>query len=156
MQIKLIFAGEVFHLASFWRRVFLEPGNGLILTQPEQPQSGQLAETCLRSVWVAYKFLQTLFCSELLCVRSVTQDDLVRADAKDIPRIFQVCTLTFHSCVSHAKYFKRCQCKTQTANCGPGIKCRLSVNCSLQTESKTQTGAKCRLSINCSRGRARV
>ena len=45
------------------------------------------------------------------------------------------------------------QCKTQTADCGPGVKCRLSVKCRLQTKSKTQAGVKCRPSINCSRGR---
>ena len=39
------------------------------------------------------------------------------------------------------------QCKTQTADCGPGVKCRL------QTESKIQAGVKCRPMINCSRGR---
>ena len=34
------------------------------------------------------------------------------------------------------------QWKTQTADCGPGVKCRLSVKCRLQTESKTQTRVK--------------
>ena len=42
---------------------------------------------------------------------------------------------------------KTADCRLQTADCGPGVKCRL------QTESKTQTGVKCRPSINCSRGR---
>ena len=34
------------------------------------------------------------------------------------------------------------QCKTQTADCGPGVKWRLSVECRLQTESKMQAGCK--------------
>ena len=45
------------------------------------------------------------------------------------------------------------QCKTKTADCGPGVKCRLCVKCRLETESKTQAGVKCRPSINCSRRR---
>ena len=49
--------------------------------------------------------------------------------------------------------FKIGQCKTQTADCGPGVKCRLWVKCRLQTKSKTQAGVKCRPSINCSCGR---
>jgi len=32
-------------------------------------------------------------------VRSVTQGDVIRADAKDIPRIFQVCKFALNSCV---------------------------------------------------------
>lgn len=33
-------------------------------------------------------------------MRSVTQGDVIRADAKDIPRIFQVCTaFALNSCV---------------------------------------------------------
>ena len=36
-------------------------------------------------------------------------------------------------------------CRLQTADCGPGVKCRLSVKCRLQTKSKTQTGVKCRI-----------
>ena len=35
--------------------------------------------------------------------------------------------------------------RLQTADCGPGVKCRLSVKCRLQTESKTQAGVKCRM-----------
>ena len=51
------------------------------------------------------------------------------------------------------KLFKEIgQCKTQTADCRPGLKCRLCVKCRLQTESKTQAGVKCRPSINRSRG----
>ena len=44
-------------------------------------------------------------------------------------------------------------CRLQTADCEPGVKCRLCVKCRLQTKSKTQVGVKCRPSINCSRGR---
>ena len=33
-------------------------------------------------------------------------------------------------------------CGLQTADCGPGVKCRESVKCRLQTESKTQAGCK--------------
>ena len=40
-----------------------------------------------------------------------------------------------------------------TADCRPGVKCRLCVICRLQTQSKMQVGVKCRPSINCSRGR---
>ena len=52
--------------------------------------------------------------------------------------------------------------RLQTADCGPGVKCRLSIKCRLQTESETQVGCimqnedycrlgvKCRPSINCS------
>lgn len=62
---------------------------------------------CLRSVWVALKFLQTFFCSKLFHVRSVTQGDVIRADAKDIPRIFQVCTFALNSwllqCLFHGE-----------------------------------------------------
>ena len=46
-------------------------------------------------------------------------------------------------------------CGLRTADCRPGVKCRLCVKCSwcrLQTESKTQAVVKCRPSINCSRG----
>lgn len=32
-----------------------------------------------------------LYSSKVFHVRSVTQGDVIRADAKDIPRIFQVC-----------------------------------------------------------------
>ena len=44
-------------------------------------------------------------------------------------------------------------CGLWNADCGPGVKCRLSVKCTLQTESKTQAGCKmqnedCRLGIN--------
>jgi len=35
-------------------------------------------------------FSLTFLCSKLFHVRSVTQGDVIRADAKDIPRIFQV------------------------------------------------------------------
>ena len=45
------------------------------------------------------------------------------------------------------------QCKTQTADCRPGVRCRLCVKCRLQTKSKTQAGVKFRPTINCSRGR---
>ena len=31
------------------------------------------------------------------------------------------------------------QCKTQTADCRPGVKCRLRVKCRLQTRGKMQT-----------------
>jgi len=34
-----------------------------------------------------------LFSSKVFHVRSVTQGDVIRADAKDIPRIFQVCSM---------------------------------------------------------------
>lgn len=65
---------------------------------------------CLRSVWVALKFLQTFFCSKLFHVRSVTQGDVIRADAKDIPRIFQVCTFALNSwllqCLFHGEGYK--------------------------------------------------
>lgn len=37
-------------------------------------------------------FSLTFLCSKLFHVRSVTQGDVIRADAKDIPRIFQVGT----------------------------------------------------------------
>ena len=33
-------------------------------------------------------------------------------------------------------------CGLQTADCGPGVKCRLSVKCRLQTESKMQARGK--------------
>ena len=48
---------------------------------------------------------------------------------------------------------KTADCGLQTADRGPGLKCRLVVKCRLQTENKTQAGVKCSLSINCSRGR---
>ena len=47
-------------------------------------------------------------------------------------------------CLSQPVSLKR---RLQTADCGPGVKCRL------QTKSKAQAGVKCRPSINCSRGR---
>ena len=34
---------------------------------------------------------------------------------------------------------------TQTADCGPGVKCRLRVKCRLQTEIKMQAEVKCRM-----------
>ena len=34
-----------------------------------------------------------VFCRKLFHVRPVTQGDVIRADGKDIPRIFQVCFL---------------------------------------------------------------
>ena len=43
----------------------------------------------------------------------------------------------------------------RTADCAPGVKCRLCVKCRLQTESKRQGGVKCRPNINCSRGRVK-
>jgi len=40
------------------------------------------------------------------------------------------------------------QCKTQTADCRPGVKCRLRVKCRLQTRGKMQT-ADCRPRVKC-------
>ena len=56
----------------------------------------------------------------------------------------------FDFCIAEPVSVKR---RLRTADCGPGVKCRLCVKCRLHTKSKMQTGVKCRPSINCSRGR---
>ena len=48
--------------------------------------------------------------------------------------------LLVEKCTASQSHWKSGQCKTQTAECGPGVKCRLSVKCRLQTQSKTQAG----------------
>ena len=56
--------------------------------------------------------------------------------------------LLVEKCTACQSHWKSGRCKTQTADCGPGVKCRL------QTESKTQAGCKmqnedCRLGVKC-------
>ena len=65
------------------------------------------------------------------------------------PRRILMCLFT----VSVKRRLRTADCGLRTADSGPGVKCRLSLKCRLQTESKTLAGVKCRPSINCSRRR---